>query len=183
MFRETEFANKVFHPINADNGYAAQYQDWLLKFCSSISWRSLQYVLASTELTHLTPERREKSTKALNTWKSFILGSIPNPGKYEQHLIPFDLFENTGGFDFPPNMNRYLIRSVEIDVGAGAKSAFVFSKLGQFGIFGFIDVSNSREWEGSKVPKSGKVVLAPALMAFLAPLENTWPTEPESRGA
>jgi hypothetical protein len=87
----------------------------------------------------------------LEVWRKFILGTLPNPGRYEQHLVQFSAIDNTGGFDFPPNINQYLVRTFEIDAGAGSRSAFIFSKLGRFGIFGFIDVMNPQEWQGSKI--------------------------------
>jgi hypothetical protein len=44
-----------------------------------------------------------------------------------------------------------LIRNAELDAAAGSESAFVYSKLGRFGIFGFIDVVRPKEWQGTKI--------------------------------
>lgn len=148
---ETQFANNVFHPINANEKHVARYDDWLLKFCVSISWRTLTHVIYKTRLSHLSTSQIEQSEKALATWRQVMLDELRHPGKYEQHLIPLSTIESTGSFNFPPNINRYLIRNVELDVGAGTKSAFVYSKLGRFAIFGFIDVLSPKEWSGTKV--------------------------------
>lgn len=148
---ETQFANNIFHPINANEKHTARYNDWLLKFCVSISWRTLTHVVNQARLNHLSDTQIDHAERALATWRLVMLDKLPHPEKYEQHLIPLTTIENTGSFNFPPNINRYLTRNVELDVGAGSKSAFVFSKLGRFAIFGFIDVSSPKEWISTKV--------------------------------
>lgn len=41
---EGSFANKVFYPF-VDNGESvANYNDWMVKFCTSLSWRTLTYI-------------------------------------------------------------------------------------------------------------------------------------------
>ncbi|MDZ4137692.1 MAG: hypothetical protein U1D66_02305 [Erythrobacter sp.] len=39
---ETAFATKAFHPWHQGQT-AISYQEWMLKFCVSVSWRVLQY--------------------------------------------------------------------------------------------------------------------------------------------
>jgi hypothetical protein len=51
----------------------------------------------------------------------------------------------------PPNINRYILRSVDIDVVWGGNSAFVYSKLGRFVVLGFIEMPRPRQWVGTKV--------------------------------
>jgi len=148
---ETQFANNVFHPINADERTLVRYDSWLLKFCVSISWRALVHISNKARLNHFSASQSAHVEKALDTWRKYMMDELPHPGKYEQHLIPFSIIENTGSFKFPPNINRYLLRNVELDAAAGSESAFVYSKLGRFGIFGFIDVVRPKEWKGTKI--------------------------------
>lgn len=148
---ETQFSNKIFHPINADETLSIRYDKWLLKFCVSISWRTLLHINNKARLDHFSAYQATHAEKALDIWRNFLLDKLPHPGKYEQHLVPFSIIENKGDFNFPPNINRYLIRNVELDAAAGSESAFVYSKLGRFGIFGFIDVQRSKEWKGTKI--------------------------------
>jgi hypothetical protein len=154
---ETEFSKKLFHPINSDSSHVASYGDWLLKFCVSISWRTLLYITTDHHLNHFTESQKGEATKALDVWRRFLLGELPNPGKHEQHLLPLDIIKSTA-FNLPPNINRYLTRAVELDVGCSASSAFVFSKLGRFAIFGFINVLKPRSWEGTKVGVRGGTI-------------------------
>ena len=35
---ETEFANKIFHPLNGGSGATLQYGPWMLKFAASVSY-------------------------------------------------------------------------------------------------------------------------------------------------
>ena len=52
----------------------------------------------------------------------------------------------------PPNINRYILRTVDIDtVHSGDKAAYVYSKMGRIVLVGFIEMPHPREWKGSKL--------------------------------
>jgi len=51
----------------------------------------------------------------------------------------------------PPNINRYILRSVEIDVACSDREAFVYIKLPYILLIGFISIMHPKEWEGTKV--------------------------------
>jgi hypothetical protein len=147
---ETEFATKIFHLVNAKGGTRVSYGDWLLKFCVSVSWRSLLWLLDSGGLTHFTEAQRNAAGSALNVWRRFLLGEEPNPRRFEQHLLPLDTIQEFSG-ELPPNFNRYVLRGIEIDAVQTEGTAFVSSKIGRFIVFGFLDVSHPRRWVGTKI--------------------------------
>src|ERR1017187_10349018 len=41
---ETPFATQIFHPYDLDRAIRVRYSEWMLKFCVSVSWRSLLYL-------------------------------------------------------------------------------------------------------------------------------------------
>ena len=47
---ETSFATEIFHPYNANERLEARYGDWMLKFCTSVSWRALKFFWNETGL-------------------------------------------------------------------------------------------------------------------------------------
>jgi hypothetical protein len=51
----------------------------------------------------------------------------------------------------PPNINRYLLRSVDIDAVCSQSEAFVYVKLPHVLLVGFIHIKHPREWQGTKV--------------------------------
>ena len=80
-----------------------------------------------------------------------MLDEISNPGSYEQHLLPVNLVENIGFPDPPPNLNRYLVRAIDIDVVTDEQETIVFTKMCKIIVAGFIDRKGARRWHNTKV--------------------------------
>ncbi len=132
---ETDFANRLFYPLNTDSVERVRFGPWLLKFCVSISWRALSYQKEMGRLLHFSPSQITATDHALSVWSQFLLGQIPHPERFEQHFLRFDLIEEgTPLSTLPPNINRYLQASVDMDVGASATTAFTYVKIGKFAI-------------------------------------------------
>ena len=110
-------------------------------------------------LLHLSPTQIEFTDHALSVWSQFLLRKIPHPERFEQHFIPFDLIDEvTTPSSLPPNINRYLLASVDMDVGASEAMAITHVKLGKFAIIGFIDVPNAKQWINTRVPVRGGII-------------------------
>jgi len=149
---ETEFANNIFHPLNKGECLSFSYNAWLLKFAVSVSWRVLTFFIEDNDINHFPPTLQEKSNSALLKWKDFLLGKCPNPEKYEQHMLPFDRLASFEYPDMPSNINRYILRTVDIDaVKIGEDNGFVYSKMGRIVLVGFIEMTHPRQWEGTKL--------------------------------
>ncbi|MGQ0556588.1 MAG: hypothetical protein ACT4PN_11675 [Nitrospiraceae bacterium] len=149
---ETHFANKVFYPYTSDSSSRIIYGDWLLRFCVSVSWRVLQFYKEKLSLNSLGSDEALRITEAEATWKAFLLGQRPHPGSFRQHLLPFDAIESiTFTQDLSPNLNRYLMRTTDMDLCGGDTASFVYSKLGPFVILGFIRQDRPNQWQGSTV--------------------------------
>ena len=88
---------------------------------------------------------------ALKRWKAYLLGQVVHPGQYEQHLLPLDAIESHTVPDMPTNMNRYILRIIDMNIATDGQNIFVYSKLGHFGILGFVNMRYPRQWEGTKV--------------------------------
>ena len=128
---ETEFARNVFYPLTSGKTSQFEYQEWLLKFAVSLSWRALLYFREIGELKHFPETLQQEANLALYTWSEFLLNRQPHPGKYEQHLLPLDEIVDYSVQDMPSNINRYLLRSVAIDAVCSDKDAYVYVKLPQ----------------------------------------------------
>lgn len=148
---ETQFANQIFHPTTQSGSRRISYGDWLLKFCVSISWRAVLLANEEGAFAELSQTHREAAVEALGRWHSFLRGTVPHPGRFEQHLLVFDDIETYSGGTLPANINRYLLRSVEMDIPSREDFAFTFVKMGPFAIIGFINLARPREWSGAKV--------------------------------
>lgn len=147
---ETAFATQIFHPYLKASGNQLKYGSWLLHFCASVSWRTLHYHTLHNYTEEFPPHLEKAIQQAEATWKDFLLGNIPHPGKFRQHIVPVDRIESASG-KLSPNINRYLMRAVQIDICQGGETLFTFTKLGRFLILGFINEPNLSNWTGSKV--------------------------------
>lgn len=63
----------------------------------------------------------------------------------------FDGIESSTIRDLPPNINRYLMRAIEIYVAYNSMSAITYAKMGRFVLFGFIRPAHPRRWKGTKL--------------------------------
>jgi hypothetical protein len=66
-------------------------------------------------------------------------------------MLPFDLIEEHNTTNVPPNINRYLTRAIEVNAGSNNSTCFIYSKLGPFAIFAFIELQFPGQWKGTKI--------------------------------
>jgi hypothetical protein len=147
---ERAFATNLFHPWSESTSQSIRYSEWLLRFCVSVSWRVLADCKTNRHLDHYTPVQRNLADQALACWRAFLLGEAPHPGSFEQHILPFDALASSTVQGMPNNINRYLMRAVELDLPSTSSQAFTYAKLGPLLIFGFIQLPRDK-WVGSKV--------------------------------
>jgi len=147
---ETAFATNIFHPYSKGGRDRFTYSRWLMLFCVSVSWRVLSYYREETSLTDYSGELLARIAEADRIWKDVLLGQRPHPGAFQQHLLPLDAIKSATG-ELPPNINRYLMRAIDMDLIRGGNTCFVFSKLGRFIILGFIKDDHPNHWRGTKV--------------------------------
>lgn len=147
---EKKVAESLFLPYHRDPSVVVEYQNWLARFCASLTWRVL-FVHKQRGLKNVSPIQAAAVEEALGVWQGFVLGRVPNPGSFELHLLPVDVLESARYPGLPPNINRYLARAVEIDVAASEKSAFVYAKMCKLIVLGFIQMPRSCKWRGSRV--------------------------------
>lgn len=144
---ETEFANKLFYPLVQRKKNSFEYRAWLLKFVVSLSWRALIY-MKEIGLPHFSEEQRQEVNPALEVWRNFLLGSIKNPDKYQQHLIPVGIIERHSMPNLPTNINRYLLRNIDLDLLASNNQAFVYIKIPYFIFIGGIQIK-PEQWRNT----------------------------------
>ena len=167
---ETAFATKVFHPWHAGI-HRIPYDDWLLRFCVSVSWRVLRFARGRNKDAIYADEQQVLMDKAEARWRAYLRGEESHPGDFEQHLLIFDNISDTTIPDLPPNINRFMNGAVTLDIVGSDRSLMTFAKLGPFIVFGIIQ-KGSGQWEGTKVHvkhgllKPGKLVVPAGFLAL-----------------
>ncbi len=150
---EKLFCENLFLPLHSDQPQFTpiRYGSWALKFAVSVSWRVLMYYQQTNDLDHLSDKQKETAKIALNDWRGFLLGELPHPGRFEQHLLPVDAIKNYSGSSISPFLNRYLLRSVGMSVICTNTVAIVYTKMGHLILFGFIQEDTANRWKGTKL--------------------------------
>jgi hypothetical protein len=157
---ERNFFEHLFLPLHSNPTLTTplRYGHWALKFAVSVSWRVLLYYHQLHDLSHFSEKQRECAQNALDVWRGFLLGEVSHPGQFEQHLLPVDVVKSHSGPAISPFLNRYLLRSVHMDVICSNTSAMVYSKMGHLILFGFIQ-EDSKRWKGTKLRVNNGLVM------------------------
>lgn len=153
---EGDVAEHLFRPYHADTSVVVSYDAWLGHFSASLCWRAL-FIFSQLGLNHCSEEQKALVAQALDRWKEIILGHTADLGPFELHLVRMDVMESATGSIWPPNINRYLARAIEMDVAAKSSSAFVFVKLCKLVFVGFIQMKHPDEWINTRVDTTGVV--------------------------
>lgn len=155
--RETIFNSKFFRPALSSNE-AIRYDDWLLYFCVSLSWRVLTHMFGKHDVSAYSDAQRSLAQAASECWKSFLLGTAPHPAQFCQHILVFRELRGHPPPELPSNINRYLLGGIEMDVVGDSHSLMTFAKIGPVAIFGMICPPEGK-WEGTRVcVRSGTLV-------------------------
>ena len=89
--------------------------------------------------------------KALDVWADFMFDRRPHTGKNELHILPLGVLKSAYFPELPTNINRYLARAIDMDVVCSNQIAFVYVKMCQLIVVGFIENPYPREWQGTRV--------------------------------
>ena len=150
---EKLFAEQIFLPSLDKELYISSYNEWLSKFCASLSWRTLISIKRQNNGFNDESDYFLKQTNQAETHlRDFLLGNTSNLDQYEQHIFPLTEIEKPHeSLNFPPNINRYFLRSIGIDVLTGDKDIYTFTKLPTFLIIGIISSKYSKQMRASRV--------------------------------
>ena len=151
---EKNFSEECFEPIMGGHATKLRYASWMLKFATSVSWRVLRIFSATNVLVDYPPNLLAAVNDALREWSEVLLGHRLHAGRHEQHMFLVDTIENTTVSNVPPNINRYLTRTIQCDIARSDDSAFTYAKMGKLILCGFINMSTPRRWKGTKLNAS-----------------------------
>lgn len=137
---ETPFAEQIFTALHRTDDQLPEklsYQEWALRFAVSVSWRALALFAEHERFPQIPISDQRLLSKALSTWSQFLRDERPNPAEFEHHLLPFSGVRRTS-HDMSPFLNRYILRSVDLDLAEADCAFIVFTKLGRIFLFGLI---------------------------------------------
>jgi hypothetical protein len=149
---ENEFAKKVFHPVHKLEQYNLEfdYDEWLSKFCVSLSWRVLtQLALNGTE--HLPHGHSSLIQPALEVWQDYLCGRRKDISVFRQHFIILDQNSALGLEKLNrDDLSLYISRAVDCDTVHTNEECHVISKLCNILIVGSI-LEKPNIWKNTEV--------------------------------
>jgi hypothetical protein len=148
---ERSFANKVFFPFVDKGKCVAEYESWMVKFCASVSWRTLGFITSKNDRSTKPKEYNEALDKAEKCLSAFLQGKTSELYQYEQHVFPLERIESTTEMGLPSNINRYFLRTMAMDIIGNSTDTYIYTKFPSFIILGFIRVKESELMKSSKI--------------------------------
>lgn len=153
---EQEFAQNVFYPFSKQSKATVSYQEWMPKFCASISWRALTYFRYTNKDDVQLKDLEIELNKAQSCLTKYLLRISPNLFQYEQHLIPHESIN----FDISTEFSTYLQGTVNMDIiiSNNNKNIIVFTIIPYFIFLGIIDYDKVNKMRSSRIALSdGKI--------------------------
>jgi len=148
---EKYFAEEIFLPLHKNSESEVSYGPWLEKFVVSESWRVGIFFKNMGWLSHLPRKFIDAIDRALKTLNDFLLDNRPDPGQFEQHLLPLDAIQYYKDTDMLANINRYLLRAVDINIGYTKTEIYTYAKICHILLIGFIKILRPEQWRGTKL--------------------------------
>lgn len=159
MFSKLEhyFAEHIFFPRHNEGIDKFAYDESLLRFVVSLSWRLLHVDLRY--LMNKTPIISQHAEQVLKIWKNYLLENRDDPGSYEHHIFFLDLVESTTGVILPPGFQWYTLRAIDATLAYGENQAYVYMKLPGMVLVSCIYPPKLEGWLGTKIEKSGEITV------------------------
>lgn len=172
LFCETEFSSKVFYPYvnhELDKWGRAKgelktidYTEWLLRFVISVQFRQL-ITISPEEEKELGHEQVSILRNLIPTWKNYLLYKSSDTGSNRSYLLFLqNLVFGSGNIQrkFPPRVNLYLLRSVDMTTITSNKRLGLYTKLGPMVLFTTIIPDRITVMESVVIRKKGTMYTA-----------------------
>ena len=153
---ETYFATKIFYPFLNEGKKNLEYDDTLIRFIISLSWRTLKTGY-HVQIAH-TPWIKEHVDEAEEIWRKFLLNDSSEAGPYEHHMFFFDYIER--GENLPSKFQWYTLRATDSTLASNdGDTVFSYTHFPWVLFVSTIFPVSLPGWDGTKIEKSGKTAL------------------------
>ena len=152
---EKQFAENVFYPVRRreEDIEGLQYDDWLLKFALSISWRGF---VASRR-----PENAARASpweKTVKRWGAYLLDRADDPGPQAHHMFFLAPIVGTHGMDIPERWHFYTLRAIDQTLACSSTEAFMYTNLAGLVICSWLEPADPPGWTNTRIHPAGTIV-------------------------
>lgn len=153
---EKKFSENIFIPFHSGKK-EFYYDEWLIKFVISISWRVFNYQEKNNP--DLVVYFARKTRKAIELWRKYLLGKSRNRGRCQHHIFFFDLLDNDNSKGhIPDNIHSYMFRGIDIVVNnSDIDNIFIYTVIPGIMIVSHVHPPDIKGWVNTKVKKRGKL--------------------------
>ena len=154
---ETCFANMIFYRFINEYHRSHNYSEWLLRFCVSVSWRVLNYILHIDQLKHFDETTAKNVSISMNKWRNYLLNNqIFSAHELNHHLYFLEELSEANEDD-NVFINRFFQRTLDFDLISHEDEEFVYIKFPYFILIGFLgEQGKEQNWRGAEVLKKGE---------------------------
>lgn len=152
---EAEVCERIFLPLHEGQQERFRYGPAFVQFAVSVLWRTLVVLQVEGRLGGLGELNETVSTERV--WRQFLLGQIESIAPHDVHAFHMDAPPPHASLrDLPPNLGRYMRRSVGFVTLQRDDFGYLFVKMARINIFGTVAAGSQRKlWRNSKLHVSG----------------------------
>ena len=152
---ENYFASNIFYPVLNEQKKEIDYDERLLLFIISLSWRTLK--TSYFDQIKYSPWIKEHLDKAAEVWRKCLLAESINEEQYEHHMFFVDYVEKETGM--PARLQWYTLRATDSTLASNQETVFAFAHFPHIFFVSSIFPPSFSGWENTKVEKNGKLAM------------------------
>lgn len=148
------FAERIFKPFVFQEASEFDYEEWLLRFAVSISWRRVAG--AQFLAGEVTEKTRLRFLEAERIWRDYLLGKRTDAGPYTQHLLLWQEPDDDATQSWRNPMRR-MLGDVHLEVVRSDGYEFVFSHMARTTVVACIRPQDPRGFRGTRLRTRGRL--------------------------
>ena len=160
---EAYFASECFPAVQHDDFSELRYDERLLKFAVSLSWR----VLTSSwhEVVPTVAQFGNKMSKQREEWRRYLLGQIAHPGS-EHHLFVFAGVPTALPSEQHEKYLHYMLRGIDATAAVSRTSVAVYTKMIRSIFYSPIQPKRLTTWTNTRIHAGTGTLRAPQKIAM-----------------
>lgn len=149
---ESYFASKIFYPILNKHKEEIDYDERLLRFILSISWRTLKTSYSNQVKIH--PWIKKHLDQAEEIWRKYLLNKSLDSGLFEHHLFFIDYVKRESGM--PRKFQWYSLRATDSTLASSQYNVIAFTHFPHVFIVSTIFPFSFPSWNNTKIRNNGR---------------------------
>ncbi|MFA5364602.1 MAG: hypothetical protein WC325_05405 [Candidatus Bathyarchaeia archaeon] len=153
---ESYFARKVFYPVLNEQKKEIIYDESLLLFIISLSWRTLK-TSYSDQVAHF-PWIKKHLDSAEEDWRKCLIANSANGEQYEHHMFFVD-YVKEANFFLPKKFQVYTMRATDSTLVSNQEVVFAMTHFPHIFFVSSIYPLKISGWKNTRISNTGKFTM------------------------